>query len=168
MNIADMAKKLKVTQNVSKVNKLKVGDKAPDFSLNNQDGKTFSLKDYKGKKVVLYFYPKDDTPGCTAESCNLRDNYSSLKKKGYEVIGVSVDNEKSHKKFANKFNLPFNLLADTEKDMVEKYGVWGEKMLFGRKYMGIIRTTFIIDENGKIEKIINDVETENHTKQVLA
>lgn len=168
MNIADMAKKLKVTQNVSKVNKLKVGDKAPDFSLNNQDGKTLSLKDYHGKKVVLYFYPKDDTPGCTAESCNLRDNYSSLKKKGYEVIGVSVDNEKSHKKFANKFSLPFNLLADTEKDMVEKYGVWGEKMLFGRKYMGIIRTTFIIDENGKIEKIINDVETEDHTKQVFA
>jgi peroxiredoxin Q/BCP len=168
MNIADMAKKLKVTQNVTKVNKLKVGDKAPDFSLNNQDGKTFSLKDYHGKKVVLYFYPKDDTPGCTAESCNLRDNYSSLKKKGYEVIGVSVDNEKSHKKFANKFSLPFNLLADTEKDMVEKYGVWGEKMLFGRKYMGIIRTTFIIDENGKIEKIINDVETEDHTKQVFA
>ncbi|HWY97548.1 MAG TPA: thioredoxin-dependent thiol peroxidase [Bacteroidia bacterium] len=168
MNIADMAKKLKVTQNVTKVNKLKVGDKAPDFSLNNQDGKTLSLKDYKGKKVVLYFYPKDDTPGCTAESCNLRDNYSSLKKKGYEVIGVSVDNEKSHKKFANKFSLPFNLLADTEKDMVENYGVWGEKMLFGRKYMGIIRTTFIIDENGKIEKIINDVETEDHTKQVFA
>ncbi len=168
MNIADMAKKLKVTQNVSKVNKLKVGDKSPDFLLNNQDGKTLSLKDYHGKKVVLYFYPKDDTPGCTAESCNLRDNYSSLKKKGYEVIGVSVDNEKSHKKFANKFSLPFNLLADTEKDMVEKYGVWGEKMLFGRKYMGIIRTTFIIDENGKIEKIINDVETEDHTKQVFA
>lgn len=162
-----MAKKLKVTQDVTKVSKLKVGDKAPDFSIKNQDGKEYSLKDYKGKKVVLYFYPKDDTPGCTAESCNLRDNYSSLKKKGYEVIGVSADSEKSHKKFATKFKLPFNILADTEKKMVNDYGVWGEKMLFGRKYMGIIRTTFVIDENGKIEKIINDVETANHTGQIL-
>jgi peroxiredoxin Q/BCP len=168
MNLADMAKKLNVTKNVTKVNKLKVGDKAPDFSIKNQDGKEYSLKDYAGKKVVLYFYPKDDTPGCTAESCNLRDNYSSLKKKGYEVIGVSVDNEKSHKKFAKKFDLPFNLLADTEKKMVNDYGVWGEKTLFGRKYMGIIRTTFIIDEKGKIEKIIDDVETGDHTAQVLA
>jgi thioredoxin-dependent peroxiredoxin len=167
MNLADMAKKLKVTQDVTKVDKLKVGDKAPDFSIKNQDGKEYSLKDYAGKKVVLYFYPKDDTPGCTAESCNLRDNYSSLKKKGYEVIGISVDNEKSHKKFANKFSLPFNLLADTEKKVVNDYGVWGEKMLFGRKYMGIIRTTFIIDEKGKIEKIIHDVETADHTAQVL-
>ncbi|HTA82456.1 MAG TPA: thioredoxin-dependent thiol peroxidase [Bacteroidia bacterium] len=163
-----MAKKLNVTKDVTKVNKLKVGDKAPDFHIKNQDGKEYSLKDYAGKKVVLYFYPKDDTPGCTAESCNLRDNYSSLKKKGYEVIGVSVDNEKSHKKFAKKFDLPFNLLADTEKKMVNDYGVWGEKTLFGRKYMGIIRTTFIIDEKGKIEKIIDDVETGDHTAQVLA
>jgi peroxiredoxin Q/BCP len=168
MNLADMAKKLNVTKDVTKVNKLKVGDKAPDFLIKNQDGKEYSLKDYSGKKVVLYFYPKDDTPGCTAESCNLRDNYSSLKKKGYEVIGVSVDNEKSHKKFAKKFDLPFNLLADTEKKMVNDYGVWGEKMLFGRKYMGIIRTTFIIDEKGKIEKIIDDVETGDHTAQVLS
>ncbi len=168
MNLADMAKKLNVTKDVTKVNKLKVGDKAPDFSIKNQDGKEYSLKDYAGKKVVLYFYPKDDTPGCTAESCNLRDNYSSLKKKGYEVIGVSVDNEKSHKKFAKKFDLPFNLLADIEKKMVNDYGVWGEKTLFGRKYMGIIRTTFIIDEKGKIEKIIGDVETGDHTAQVLA
>ncbi|MGP8216011.1 MAG: thioredoxin-dependent thiol peroxidase [Bacteroidia bacterium] len=168
MNIADMAKKLNVYKNVSKVNKLKEGDKAPDFSVKNQDGKIFSLKDYKGKKVVLYFYPKDDTPGCTAESCNLRDNYSALKKKGYEVIGVSADNEKSHKKFADKFQLPFNILADTDRDIIEKYGVWGQKMMFGKKYMGIIRTTFIIDEAGKIEKIINDVETASHTEQILA
>ncbi len=168
MNLADMAKKLKVTQDVTRVDKLKEGDKAPDFSLKNQDGKTLTLKDYKGKKIALYFYPKDDTPGCTAESCNLRDNYSVLKKKGYEVIGVSIDSEKSHKKFANKFSLPYSLLADTEKDMVNNYGVWGEKTLFGRKYMGIIRTTFIIDENGKIEKIIKDVETADHTSQILA
>jgi len=168
MNLADMAKKLKVTHDVSKVDKLKVGDKAPDFSIKNQDGKESSLSDYKGKKVILYFYPKDDTPGCTAESCNLRDNYSSLKKKGYEVIGVSADNEKSHAKFVKKFNLPFNILADTERDIIDKYGVWGEKMLFGRKYMGIIRTTFIIDEKGKIEKIIKDVETADHTRQILS
>jgi peroxiredoxin Q/BCP len=168
MNLADMAKKLGVTQDVTKVDKLKEGDKAPDFRLKDQDGKTLSLKDYKGKKLAIYFYPKDDTPGCTAESCNLRDNYSVLKKKGYEVIGVSADNEKSHKKFATKFSLPYSLLADTEKEMVQNYGVWGEKTLFGRKYMGIIRTTFIIDENGKIEKIIKDVETADHTKQILA
>jgi peroxiredoxin Q/BCP len=167
MGLGDIAKKLNIMSNISKVDKLKEGDKAPDFSIENQDGKTFSLKDYKGKKVVLYFYPKDDTEGCTAESCNLRDNYSSLKKKGYEVIGISVDGVKSHKKFANKYKLPFNLLADTEKEVVEKYGVWGEKMMFGRKYMGIIRTTFIIDENGRIEKIINEVDTKNHTDQVL-
>lgn len=168
MNLADMAKKLGVINDVTKVDKLKVGDKAPDFQLKNQDDKTLSLKDYKGKKIALYFYPKDDTPGCTAESCNLRDNYSSLKKKGYEVIGVSADSEKSHKKFADKFSLPFDLLSDGEKKMVQDYGVWGEKSMFGRKYMGIIRTTFIIDENGKIEKIIKDVETGDHTKQILA
>jgi peroxiredoxin Q/BCP len=167
MGLGDIAKKLNIMSNISKVDKLKEGDKAPDFSIENQDGKTFSLKEYKGRKVVLYFYPKDDTEGCTAESCNLRDNYSSLKKKGYEVIGISVDGVKSHKKFANKYKLPFNLLADTEKEVVEKYGVWGEKMMFGRKYMGIIRTTFIIDESGRIEKIINEVDTKNHTDQVL-
>ena len=167
MNLADMAKKLGVTQDVTKVDKLKEGDKAPDFKLKDQDGKTLSLKDYKGKKLAIYFYPKDDTPGCTAESCNLRDNYPVLKKKGYEVIGVSADNEKSHKKFATKFSLPYSLLADTDKEMIQNYGVWGEKTLFGRKYMGIIRTTFIIDENGKIEKIIKDVETADHTKQIL-
>lgn len=146
---------------------LKEGDKAPDFSVKDQDGKTVSLKDYKGKKVILYFYPKDDTPGCTAEACNLRDHYTMLQKKDYEVLGVSADSEKSHKKFADKFKLPFTLLADTDKDIVTKYGVWGEKKFMGRKYMGIFRTTFLIDEKGKIEKIIKEVDTKNHTEQVL-
>ena len=149
--------------------KPKVGDTAPDFEGQTSKDTQVRLRDYLGKRnVILYFYPKDDTKGCTIEACSFRDNYQSMLSKGFDVIGVSTDNEKSHKKFASKFSLPFNLLADTEKDMVEKYGVWGEKMMFGRKYMGIIRTTFIIDENGKIEKIINDVETEDHTKQVLA
>src|ERR1700722_11782063 len=125
---------------------LKPGDKAPDFSVPDQDGKIVSLKDYKGKKVILYFYPKDDTTGCTAEACNLRDNRPLITKKNYEILGVSADSVKSHKKFAMKFNLPFKLLADTEKDIITKYGVWGEKMLFGRKNMGINRVTFLIDE----------------------
>lgn len=146
---------------------LKEGDKAPQFETTDQDGKTVSLADYKGKKVVLYFYPKDDTPGCTAESCNLRDNYHSLQAQGYKVLGVSADNEKSHKKFANKFKLPFPLLADTEKEIINSYGVWGEKKFMGRKYMGILRTTFIIDENGVIEKIIREVETKNHAEQII-
>jgi peroxiredoxin Q/BCP len=167
MGLGDIAKKLNIMTNISKVDKLKVGDKAPDFTIANQDGKELSLKDFKGKKVVLYFYPKDDTETCTAESCNLRDNYSGLKKKGYEIIGVSADSVKSHKKFANKYKLPFTLLADTERNIIEAYGVWGEKMLFGRKYMGIIRTTFVIDEKGKIEKIITEVDAKNHTEQVL-
>jgi peroxiredoxin Q/BCP len=146
---------------------LKVGDKAPDFSVPDQDGKTVSLKDYKGKKVILYFYPKDDTPGCTAEACNLRDNRPLIMKKDYEIIGVSADSVKSHKKFATKFNIPFKLLADSEKDIITKYGVWGEKMLFGRKYMGIHRVTFLIDEKGLIEQVITDVDTKNHTEQIL-
>lgn len=146
---------------------LKIGDKAPDFSVPDQDGNPVSLKDYKGKKVILYFYPKDDTPGCTAEACNLRDNRPLVMKKDYEIIGVSADNVKSHKKFATKFNLPFKILADTEKDIITKYGVWGEKMLFGRKYMGIHRVTFLIDEKGVIEQVITDVDTKNHTHQIL-
>lgn len=147
--------------------KLKEGDKAPEFTTADQDGKSVALANYKGKKVVLYFYPKDDTPGCTAESCNLRDNYSSLQKQGYEVLGVSADNEKSHRKFADKYKLPFRLLADTEKEIINKYGVWGEKKFLGRKYEGILRTTFIIDEKGLIEKIISDVETKKHTEQII-
>lgn len=146
---------------------LKPGDKAPDFSVPDQDGKMVSLKDYKGKKVILYFYPKDDTPGCTAEACDLRDNRPLITKKNYEIIGVSADSVKSHKKFATKFNLPFKILADTEKDIITKYGVWGEKMLFGRKYMGIHRVTFLIDEKGIIEQVIKDVDTKNHTEQII-
>lgn len=147
---------------------LKEGNKAPEFKTTDQNGKTISLADYKGKKIVLYFYPKDDTPGCTAESCNLRDNYSVLQKQGYEVLGVSADNEKSHRKFADKYELPFRLLADTEKEIINKYGVWGEKKFLGKKYSGILRTTFIIDEKGLIEKIIKEVETKKHTEQILA
>lgn len=147
---------------------LKPGDKAPDFSALNQDGKTIKLSDYKGKKVVLYFYPKDDTSGCTAEACNLRDNYSDLKAKGYEVVGVSIDPVKSHDKFVKKYDLPFTLLADTEKKIVEDYGVWAEKSMYGRKYMGTVRTTFLIDEKGKIEKIIDKVDTKEHAKQIVS
>jgi thioredoxin-dependent peroxiredoxin len=146
---------------------LKEGDKAPDFTGIDQDGKTISLKDYKGKKVVLYFYPKDNTPGCTAESCNLRDNYSMLKKKGYEVLGVSADSVKSHKKFEQKFNLPFPLLADTDRKIIDAYSVWAKKKFWGKEFMGIVRTTFLIDEKGKIEKVIKEVDTEGHTEQVL-
>lgn len=149
------------------MNLLKEGSKAPEFTTKDQDGKIISLADFKGKKVVLYFYPKDDTPGCTAESCNLRDNYQVLKKQGYEVLGVSADDEKSHRKFADKFQLPFRLLADTDKEIINKYGVWGEKKFMGRKFMGILRTTFLIDENGIIKEIISDVKTKNHTEQII-
>ncbi len=149
------------------MSKLQVGDNAPDITANDQTGKPFSLKALKGKKVILYFYPKDDTPGCTAEACNFRDNYSALKKKGFEVIGVSVDDEKKHNKFIEKYELPFTLIADTDKKVVEDYGVWGEKKFMGRQYMGTNRVTFIIGEDGKIEHIINKVETKDSTKQVL-
>jgi peroxiredoxin Q/BCP len=146
---------------------LKIGDVAPDFTVNDQDGNAVSLSDYKGKKVVLYFYPKDNTPGCTAEACNLRDNYSDLQAAGYEILGVSTDSEKSHQKFIEKQQLPFKLLADTEKDIHEKYGTWVEKSMYGRKYMGTARVTFLIDENGKIENIIEKVKTKDHTAQIL-
>jgi len=146
---------------------LQVGDSAPAFSAKDQDGNEVKLSDFKGEKVILYFYPKDDTPGCTAQSCNLRDNYDVLLKRGYKVLGVSVDDEKSHRKFIKKYNLPFPLLADTDQKLVNAYGVWGEKKLFGRDYMGIIRTTFVIDENGVIEEVVQKVDTENHTDQIL-
>lgn len=146
---------------------LKVGDNAPDFSVNDQSGKPVKLADFKGKKVVLYFYPKDNTPGCTAEACNLRDNYQALLDAGYVVLGVSSDDEKSHQKFISKFELPFPLLADTEKEIHEKYGTWVEKSMYGRKYMGTARVTFIIDESGKIEEIIEKVNTKDHTAQIL-
>ena len=146
---------------------LTIGDKAPDFEVNNQNSEKTKLSDFKGKKVVLYFYPKDNTPGCTAESCNLRDNYQQLKAAGYEILGVSPDSEKSHQNFIKKYELPFTLLVDTEKDILQKYDVWKEKSMYGRKYMGTVRTTFIIDENGKIERIINKVNTKDHTNQIL-
>lgn len=146
---------------------LQVGDKAPSFEAKDQDGNTIKLSDFQGKKIIIYFYPKDSTPACTAQACSLRDNYDALLHKGFAVLGVSVDDEKSHKKFANKYSLPFPLLADPEHTIVEAYGVWGEKMLYGRKYMGTIRTTFIIDEAGIIQEVISKVDTKNHAGQVL-
>lgn len=146
---------------------LQVGDPAPAFSVKDQDGKEVKLSDLKGEKVVLYFYPKDNTPTCTNQACNIRDNYGSLLKKGYKVFGVSPDSEKSHQRFIKKHNLPFPLLADTEHKMVEAYGVWGEKTLFGRTYMGVLRTTFIINKKGIIEEIISKVESSKHTDQIL-
>ena len=146
---------------------LKVGDKAPDFSGNNQNEKTISLSDYKGQKLAIYFYPKDLTPGCTTQSCNLRDNYDMLKSKGFEILGVSADDEKRHVKFIEKHDLPFDLLADVDKKMINDYGVWGPKKFMGKEYDGIHRTTFLIDENGFIEGIIEKVKTKVHTEQIL-
>jgi peroxiredoxin Q/BCP len=146
---------------------LKEGMKAPGFEGIDQNGNTIKLSDFKGKKVVLYFYPKDNTPGCTAEACNLRDNWDSFSGKGFTVIGVSPDNEKSHKGFAGKYSLPFPLIADTSKTILNDYGVWGEKKMYGRSFMGVIRTKFIIDEKGIIEKIITKVDTSGHTKQIF-
>ena len=146
---------------------LKEGMKAPAFEGIDQTGQVIKLSDFKGKKVVLYFYPKDDTPGCTAEACNLRDNWDSFLKKGFTVIGVSPDSEKSHKGFAEKFSLPFPLIADLSKKIVNDYGVWGEKKMYGRSYLGVIRTTFIIDGKGIIAQIINKVDTGGHTKQIF-
>lgn len=146
---------------------LQVGDKAPDFTVNDQDGFPVKLFDLKGKKVVLYFYPKDMTPGCTAEACNLRDNYRVMQKQGYEVLGVSTDNERSHRKFIEKEKLPFRLLADTQRTLHEAYGTWVEKSMYGRKYMGTSRVTFVIDEEGIIRDIIGKVDTKNHATQIL-
>lgn len=146
---------------------LQIGSKAPDFAINDQDGKTVKLYDFKGKKLVLYFYPKDMTPGCTAEACDLRDNYKLLQKQGYEVLGVSTDTEKLHKKFIEKEKLPFRLLADVDKKLHDAYGTWVEKSMYGRKYMGTARVTFIIDEKGIIEDIVEKVDTKNHTSQIL-
>jgi peroxiredoxin Q/BCP len=146
---------------------LKIGDNAPEIQAKDQDGNQVSLADFKDKKVILYFYPKDNTPGCTMESCNLRDNYSDLQKKGYEVLGVSADSEASHQKFAKRFKLPFKLLVDTDKKVLNDYGVWGEKKFMGRTYMGIHRITFVISEVGIIEDIILKVKTKSHTGQIL-
>lgn len=145
---------------------LKEGDKAPAFTGLDQNGNKVSLSDYKGRKVILYFYPKDDTPGCTAQACNLRDNYADLKKEGYKIIGVSIDSEKSHKKFEEKYDLPFTLITDEDKKIVNDYGVFGEKKFMGKTYMGTIRTTFIIDENGTIEHIISKPKTKDHAAQI--
>ena len=148
---------------------MNIGDKAPEILGINEKGEEIRLSDYKGKKIVLYFYPKDSTSGCTAQACNLRDNYTALRKAGYEVIGVSVYNEKSHQKFLEKNNLPFTLIADTDKKLVEQFGVWGEKSMYGRPSMGSFRTTFIINEEGVIERIITpkEVKTKDHAAQIL-
>jgi len=147
---------------------LKKGDKAPLFTGFNQNGKEISLAKYKGKKVILYFYPKDNTPGCTDESCNLNDNYLMWINKGFDVIGISPDSVTSHKKFADKFNFGFNLIADMETKILQDYGVWGEKKMYGRSYMGVLRTTFIINEDGIVDEIFEKVETKNHTNQILS
>lgn len=148
--------------------KLKIGDIAPDINAADQNGNPVKLADLRGSKVILYFYPKDDTPGCTAEACSLRDGYSELLGKGYKIIGVSADDSKSHKKFADKYHLPFPLIPDTSKEIIQAYGVWGRKKFMGREYDGIIRTTFVIGEDGKILKVIDDVKTKNHSDQILA
>ena len=146
---------------------LQAGDKAPDFTAKDQNGNTVTLSQYKGKNVILYFYPKDDTPGCTAEACDFRDNYQSMLSKGFEVIGVSTDDEKSHKKFETKYSLPFPLIADVDKNINEAYGVWVEKNMYGKKYMGTARKTFLIGPDGTISKIIDKVNTQNSSQQVL-
>ena len=146
---------------------LKEGDKAPDFNSKDQNGNPVKLSDLKGQKVVLYFYPKDDTPGCTKQACSFRDADDVYRKKGIKVLGVSTDDEKSHQKFISKFQLPFDLLADTDKSIVESYGVWGEKSMYGKKYMGTTRKTFLIDENGKIAKVFDKVNVEEHADEVL-
>jgi peroxiredoxin Q/BCP len=146
---------------------LKEGQKAPAFEGVDQNNKKVSLSDFSGKKVILYFYPKDNTPGCTKEACNLRDNYEDLMKKGFAVVGVSPDNEKSHKGFAGKYSLPFPLIPDPEKKILASYGAWGEKMMYGKTVTGVLRTTFIIDEKGIIEKIISKVDTAQHTEQIF-
>ncbi len=146
---------------------LKEGMKAPGFEGIDQNGKVIKLSDFAGKKVILYFYSKDNTPGCTAEACNIRDNWDLFLNKGFAVVGVSPDNEKSHKGFAGKYSLPFPLIADTSKKILNDYGVWGEKKMYGRSFLGVIRTTFILDEKGIIDKIITKVDTSGHTKQIL-
>lgn len=146
---------------------LQVGDKAPEFTSKDQNGNDISLSDFKGKKIILYFYPKDNTPGCTVQSCNLRDNYQMLLDQGYVVLGCSVDSQRKHQNFIKKFDLPFPLISDTEENVVNLYGVWKEKKNFGHTFMGIVRTTFVIDEEGIITEIITKVDKENHATQIL-
>ena len=149
---------------------MKVGDKAPNILGHDENGREIKLSDFAGKKLVLYFYPKDMTPGCTTEACNLRDNYTTLRKQGYEVLGVSVDDAKKHQKFIAKHELPFSLIADTEMTLVQQMGVWGEKSMYGRKYMGTFRTTFIINEEGVIERIITpkEIKVKDHANQIMS
>ena len=147
---------------------LEAGDKAPDFSVEDQDGNTVKLSDFKGKKLVLFFYPKASTPGCTAEACNLRDNWERFQEKGYAILGVSADTQKKQSNFKNKYEFPFPLLADEDKEVIQAYGVWGPKKFMGKEYDGIHRTTFIIDEEGKIEEVIKRVKTKAHTDQILS
>ena len=147
--------------------KLNIGDSAPAFKGLDQNGDTIQLTDFKGSKLILYFYPKDNTPGCNAEACNLRDNYDMWLKKGYKVLGVSPDKQEAHQKFIAKFDLPFPLIADTEKEIIKAYGAWGPKKLYGREYEGLLRTTFIIGEEGVIEQIFTKVKTKDHTNQIL-
>lgn len=146
---------------------LKVGDKAPDFKVVNQDGYPLSLNDFKGHKLIIYFYPKADTPGCTAQSCNLRDNFDDLLSKGYKIIGVSPDKPEKQKRFVDKYTLPFPLLADVDKEMIKAYGAWGSKKMYGKEYEGLLRTTYVIDENGKIEMVFPKVKTNDHAAQIL-
>lgn len=147
--------------------KLNIGDKAPDFKGIDQNGNPIALSDFKGHKLILYFYPKDNTPGCTAESCDLRDNYNMWLSKGYKVVGVSPDSVQSHQNFISKYNLPFPLIADEEKAIIKAFGAWGLKKMYGREYEGLLRTTFVIDEKGLIEQIFTKVKTKEHTKQIL-
>lgn len=149
------------------MSKLNEGDLAPAIEAVDQNGEIITLEEYRGRKVILYFYPKDNTPGCTAESCDLRDNYSQFLEQGFEIIGVSADSEKSHQKFISKFNLPFRLISDVDKKVLKDYGAWGEKKLYGKSFMGIQRKTFIISEDGTVEKIIEKVKTKEHSKQIF-
>ncbi len=149
------------------MNTLKVGDKVPNFKVNNQDGIPVSLSDFKGKKLVVFFYPKANTPGCTAEACNLRDNYKELQNKGFELLGVSADSEKQQTNFKNKYSFPFQLLADTDKVVINSFGVWGEKKFMGRVYDGIHRKTFVVNEDGIVERVIDKVKTKDHASQLL-
>jgi len=149
------------------MNTLKVGNKVPDFTANDQDGNPVSLSDYQGKKLVVFFYPKANTPGCTAEACNLRDNYKELQNKGFELLGVSADSEKQQTNFKNKYNFPFKLLADQNKEVINAFGVWGEKKFMGKVYDGINRKTFVVDEDGIVELVIDKVKTKDHASQIL-